>query len=139
MKASLCLAIVVSVVLSAFALPAPAAAADTFISVSYVRLTYVGRSSTGTDGVVALVFVRDASNRRVAGATVTVQWTTPGGQNEVQSEVTGTTGVAWFRIWDGQGDYTLTVTNVQAVGYQWVDTTGSGVDAAVTTLPWTRR
>jgi len=137
MKTRFCFAVVVALLISAFALPI-LAEGELVLTVSHVRLTYVGRSSTGTDAVVGLVFIRDANNVRVAGASVTVEWMTPNGP-VAQEAVTGSTGVAWLTVWEGQGDYTLVVTGVEKPGYTWDDLTPPGVvDAAITTVPWTR-
>jgi len=124
MKAKLTLAIVICALLSVSALPLLAQTADKPMVVKYIRMAYNGRSSTGTDSVSALVYVRDAANRKVVGATVDVLWTVTNLDGEVVYQDTATAvttkyGYARLKLWEGKGIYTLTVTNVTKSGYVW--------------------
>ncbi len=119
MKTKLLLVGIVAVVLgTTIAVPVMAEDETITMFVSRVRLAYNGRSSGGSDRVVAMVHVRDTNKAAVAGATVTAEWTLPNGTETV----TGTTdfqGIATFQVWAGRGTYTLCVTDVTKNGWQY--------------------
>jgi len=119
MKTKLCLALVVTVLLALLAVPALAGTSETPMWVSRVRLAHTGRSTSGTDAIVALVRVRDANRRNVAGATVTVRWTVPNAPAFTTTGITSRTGYARLSTWTGSGTYGLSVINVVKPGWQY--------------------
>jgi hypothetical protein len=120
MKSRLCLAVVLSVLLSLIVLPVVAADGDILMWVSRARLAYVGRSSTGTDAMVAYIHVRDATRKWVDGATVSAEWTLPNGNCVSQTATTNLQGIAKLSIWQGKGIYRLTVVDVTKVGWEYI-------------------
>ena len=125
MKAKLYLAIVVSVLLSLIACPALAGDETTdpiLMWVSRARLAHVGRSSTGTDAMVAMIHVRDANRQKVEDAWVTVGWTLPDGSPSFPPSVlTDEQGIARFTVWAGTGVYRLRVLDVTKAGWQYYE------------------
>jgi hypothetical protein len=95
MKSKLLFVAVIVVVLGAMiAVPARAEEAEGIpMWVSGVRLAYNGRSSSGTDRIVAMVHIRDANLATVEGATVTGQWTLPDGTLKEETAVTAFQGI----------------------------------------------
>lgn len=63
------------------------------------------------------VVVKDGDNTAVAGATVSVTWDLPDGTTLSQTATTNGRGRANFSATDGEGTYTLTVTDIDASGY----------------------
>lgn len=63
------------------------------------------------------VVVKDGDNTAVAGATVSVTWDLPDGTSLSQTATTNGRGRANFSATDGEGTYTLTVTDIDASGY----------------------
>ena len=122
MRTKLCLAVVVGVLLSLLAFPTLAGTGDIPMWVSHARLTWTGRSSTGTDAVVGYIHVRDANNRNVAGASVTVRWTLDGAYLASETVVTSSRGLAQSSVWGGKGVYRLYVTNVAKTGWVYYPT-----------------
>jgi len=67
--------------------------------------------------VLGKVPVWDQNAQPVVGATVTAQWTLPDGATVTQTAVARANGAALFKLKSGQqGEYTLGVLDVQAVG-----------------------
>jgi hypothetical protein len=116
-KLPLYLAIVVCMLVSAIAFPVLAAGDPIPMWVSRARLAYVGRSSTGPDAVVGMIHIRDATKAKVAGATVTAEWTLPGGTVFQETAPTDSAGIARFSEWVGQGDYRLCVIDATKAGW----------------------
>jgi hypothetical protein len=68
--------------------------------------------------IMGLVPIYDADLNPVEGALVTAEWTKPNGRTFVQSGETRVNGTARFRLSSRQeGNYTLTVLDVQADGF----------------------
>lgn len=63
------------------------------------------------------VVVKDGDNTAVTGATVSVTWDLPDGTSLSQTATTNGRGRANFSATDGEGTYTLTVTDIDASGY----------------------
>jgi len=117
-KKLLFILLVAAMLVSAVALTA-AAEGDVPMWVTGVRLAYNGRSSSSPDRVVALVHVRDANKAAVEGATVTAEWTLPGGATVVATAETEFQGIASFTIWAGRGEYKLCVQDVVKDGWAY--------------------
>lgn len=109
----------VSILMSMVSLPAWADEDPVPMWVSRARLAYVGRSSTGPDAVVGLIHIRDANLATVAGATVVVEWTLPGGTAFQEEAVTAFQGIARFSVWEGRGEYQLCVLDVIKEGWTY--------------------
>ena len=131
MKTKVCLAVVVSVLLSLLAFPALAGTYDIPMWVSHARLAWVGRSSTGTDAVVGLIFVRDANRQRVAGASVTVVWYLDGARFSTETVTTSVHGYARSSVWRGKGVYVMRVISVTKAGWLYYSTFGTTATYAV--------
>jgi hypothetical protein len=58
------------------------------------------------------VQVRDENRALVPNATVYITWTLPDGSTQDQNAVTSSKGLAGFRLRNGSGTYTLTVTDI---------------------------
>jgi len=72
----------------------------------------------GTYKVQGQVQIFNEAMQAITGASVTAQWTKPGGQTSVQTVTTNTGGIASFRLNSTQqGTYTLSVQNVTKSGY----------------------
>lgn len=110
------LAIVASILSLAIALPALADEPVT-MWVQRNRMAYCGRSSGGTDRVVAKVHIFDANKAMVTAAAVTAEWTLPDGSNLVKTVDTGFQGIAEFTLWAGRGAYQLCVLDVVKDGW----------------------
>ena len=67
-------------------------------------------SIIGNDAVV------DSTGAAVAGATVSANWTKPGGTTVAQTATTGANGIVKFNTSGARGTYTLTVTNITKTG-----------------------
>lgn len=130
MKTKLQLVIIICALFALIASPV-IAADDISMYVSRVRLAYNGRSSTGTDRVVAIVHVRDANKAYVKGATVTATWILPDGSSQQVTAVTSIYGgYATFTVWAGKGTYEFVVNDVIKTGWLYnpalsLATTGS--------------
>jgi len=88
-------------------------------SASVIRssaITLSGTTRAKKVTVTGKVTVLNGSNAPVSGATVSVQWTGPGGSTATQTTTTNTSGVASFSTSGGKGTYTLTVKNITKTG-----------------------
>jgi hypothetical protein len=88
------------------------------LHVGDIKLRY---SPSGTAyELTSAVPVLDQEGRRVAAATVRIQWSMPNGQATIQTAVTRSAGIASFELATSQaGLYSLTVLDVQAAGYSY--------------------
>jgi hypothetical protein len=82
--------------------------------------------------VRGIVRVVDGDVNPVAGATVEIEWSLPGGGTVIQSAVTGANGLARFAVIDDLGTYTLTVTDVTFADGVW---TGGPIFMKSITVP----
>jgi hypothetical protein len=72
----------------------------------------------GWQFVMAEVLVHDAAGNPVSGATVSAQWTLPGGSHQNQQGTTYSQGTVMFTVLSREkGTYQLCVTDVEAQGY----------------------
>ncbi|MFQ5603175.1 MAG: DUF4255 domain-containing protein [bacterium] len=69
--------------------------------------------------VRAKVTVKDESKEKIADAAVSATWTLPNGRTEEQTENTDSRGVARFSTEDGDGVYTLNITNIVKTGFRF--------------------
>ena len=111
--------IVAGLLASAVALPALADEGDIEMWVHRARVAYTGRSSGGTDAMVAFIHIRDTTLDMVEGASVTAEWTLPDGSILEDKMLTNAQGIAAFSVWAGRGDYTICVTGVTKVGWAY--------------------
>ncbi|MEW5987056.1 MAG: alpha-amylase family glycosyl hydrolase [Chloroflexota bacterium] len=84
--------------------------------------------------ILGAVRVLDGNGARVAGATVYATWTLPDASTVEQTAVTTPLGIARFRVIDGLGTYTLTITDIAQVGYTF-DPANSVLSKSITTPP----
>jgi hypothetical protein len=114
------LAVVAGLLMLMVGLPAMAEEGDIPMWVHQLSVTYTGRSHWGPDAITALAHIHDANHDRVEGATVTAQWTLPDGTvcTEVDEE-TNVQGIAEFSTFEGAGDYTICVSGVTKVGWEY--------------------
>lgn len=100
--------------------PVQAAEGDLAMWVHQLSITYTGRAPKGPDAIVAFVHVRDENLNKVVGAAASAIWTLPDGATYVQEGIeTNLQGIAEFSVFDGAGDYTLCVTDVVKVGWEY--------------------
>ncbi len=84
-------------------------------STTYIRSSNIVLSAKKQQrkvNVTGKVTVLNNSNAPIAGATVSVKWTNPGGGITTQTATTSTSGVATFTTSGGSGTFTLTVTTI---------------------------
>ena len=100
MKTRTTLYLVLAAVILTLAIAAPALAedSDTLMWVERNRLAWNGRSSGGTDRIVAKIHVFDANNAMVEGAAVVAVWTLPDGSTKEALSVTAFQGIAEFAV-----------------------------------------
>jgi PKD repeat protein len=84
-----------------------------------IRLRYQDRGG-GRYLVLGSVRILDQDNQRVAGATVSAEWTLPNGQHVTQQATTNAQGMAQFRVKSTQvGSHELCVTDVAKAGWSY--------------------
>ena len=122
-KHVLYLAIIVGLLASMGAIPVLAEEGedgDIPMWVHRARLTYTGRSSNGSDMMVAYIHIRDAELNMVEEATVFATWTLPDGtvlgsgidDDPYIEAITNLQGIAIFELFAGAGEYKICVTDV---------------------------
>ena len=97
--------IVAGLLASAIALPALADEGDIEMWVHRARVAYTGRSSGGTDTMVAFIYIRETNLEMVEGALVTADWALPDGSTREDTMLTNAQGIAAFSLWEGRGTY----------------------------------
>ncbi len=108
--------IVAGLLASAIALPALADEGDIEMWVHRARVAYTGRSSGGTDTMVAFIHIRDTNLEMVEGALVTADWALPDGSTREDTMLTNAQGIGAFSLWEGRGTYEICVTGVTEDG-----------------------
>ena len=111
--------IVAGLLASAVALPALADEGDIEMWVHRARVAYTGRSSGGTDAMVAFIHIRDTTLDMVEGASVTAEWTLPDGSTREVQMPTNTQGIAAFSVWTERGEYAICVKDVTKDGREY--------------------
>lgn len=85
-----------------------------------------------TASVAGDVYVMDAANRAVTGASVAATWSLPGGGSQSRTAQTGSDGRARFEATGTRGTYTLKVSGVAKAGYA-LDVAKSILERSITT------
>ncbi len=102
--------------------------------VKAIKMVYQDAGS-GRYAVDGQVQITDLSHVRVAGATVTVEWTLPDGSHLTKQAVTRATGIAPFRAKSTlTGTYQICVTDVTKAGYTY-DPNQNHVTCKTITVP----
>lgn len=81
-----------------------------------ITLSASGRNTVFVNGRVN---VRDGFGEAVRAAVVTVEWTLPNGQTEIETASTGANGNAGFATEGRRGSYSLRVTGITKSGYSF--------------------
>jgi hypothetical protein len=80
-------------------------------------ITLSAKQRGGKVNVTGAVTVKNEAGAVVKSATVYITWTLPNGTTQNQSALTNKNGLVSFSTSDGNGTYTLTVTNIVKTGY----------------------
>jgi hypothetical protein len=85
-----------------------------------LRVTNIDLSAKGKTApfdVTGRVLVQDTYGNAVEGAEVSIEWTLPDSTTPTDSAFTDKKGIAEFTATDGDGVYTLTITDIVLDGY----------------------